>query len=275
MAPTLPRAALPSSLQSSARDLPDLDRLVRAPGGLRACAYLRRRGANVVGAQSEIGEDAVGGPSRRLQRPRMRRGEKDRWRALDPRQMRGGGAERRRLTLQQRLDEGDAVRELFRLRLGEADVPGAAVPGADAEHRASIRHMVERGDRRRAHGRMPRQEIGHAERDPRPLRGARDDRRRHPRVHGIAGRVGDADHRVAVAVRAFGELLAKVERVGPEEETDLHLDPAFSSRCWTFRNAAAGTISKCLCIEKVTAVASALPGSPATPGTASRASRSR
>jgi hypothetical protein len=47
----------------------------------------------------------------------MRGGKKDRRRALDPGQMRGGGAEARGLALQQRLDEGDALGELFRVRL--------------------------------------------------------------------------------------------------------------------------------------------------------------
>src|SRR4029079_17697128 len=84
--------------------------------------------------------------------------------------------------------------------------------------------MIERSDRSRAHRRMPRQDIGHADCDPRLLGGARDERCRPPGIHGVAGRVGDADHCIAIAVGALRELFAEVEGGGPKEETDLHLD---------------------------------------------------
>src|SRR5215471_7099958 len=114
--------------------------------------------------------------------------------ALAPAQMCARLAKGRRRALQQRLDEGYAFRQLVRARFCQSHILGAAVSSADAEHGACIRDVV-----------------------------ARDHRRRHPGIHGISRRVGNADHGVAVAVGALGELLAKVEGVGPEEETNLHL----------------------------------------------------
>src|SRR5258708_11503219 len=99
---------------------------------------------------------------------------------------------------------------------------GAAMSGADAEHGASVRDVVERGDRGGADGGMAADEIGDADRNARAAAGACDNRRRHPGIHGIARRVGDADHGVAVAVGALGEPLAQLGRVGPEEEANLH-----------------------------------------------------
>src|SRR5262249_28984229 len=78
-----------------------------------------------------------------------------------------------------------------------------------------------------AEGGMPGREVGDAERDARPPRGPRHHRRRHPGVHRVARRVGDADHGVAVAIGPLGERLAELEGVGPEEEANLHLALAF------------------------------------------------
>jgi len=137
--------------------------------------------------------------------------------------MRARPAKGRGRAFQQRLDEGDPFRQLVRARLRQSDILGAAVSSADAEHRASIRDVVERGDRGRADRGVPGDEIGDAERNARTPRDARDHRRRHPRVHGVSRRVGNADHGIAVAVGALGKLIAKIEGVGPEEETNLHL----------------------------------------------------
>src|ERR1043166_6163285 len=230
MAPTLPRATSRSSLQSSAA----ICQISTSSGDRPAAAAPLRVWAwggwvfSVLTPKSTKTPTRVGGAARRLERARMGSRQKHRRRTLDPRQMRGGGAQRCGLACEQRLDEGDAFAEFLGVRLRQADVARAAVPGADAEQRASVRHLIERRDRRRAYGRMARQEIGHAQRDPRPARGERNDRRRHPGVHGVAGRVGDADHGIAVAVGALGKLWAKLGRVRPEEETDLHWECAFN-----------------------------------------------
>src|SRR5262245_49034286 len=73
---------------------------------------------------------------------------------------------------------------------------------------------------------MPGEQNGDADGNARAARDARDHRRRHPGIHGVSRRVGNADHGIAVAIGALGKLLAQVERVGPEEETNLHV--AFS-----------------------------------------------
>lgn len=132
---------------------------------------------------------------------------------------------------QKLLDERDAVGEVFCCGLRQSDVLRAAMAGANAEHGTAVRDMVERGNRRGADCRMTRQEIGDAKSNPRPLRGTCNHRRRHPGVHRISGRIGDADHCIAMAVGALGEPFAKVESIGPEEEPDLHLEPAFGVDC--------------------------------------------
>ena len=182
---------------------------------------------DIVGAKTEIGEYAVRRAARGLQRARMRRGEEHGRRPLDPRQMGGRSAQRCRFALQQRLDECHTVGELRRLRFGQPDVAGTAVPGANPERGAAVRDQVERGNRRSAHRRMPRQQIGDTDRNPRTLRGARHQRRGDPGIHGIPWGVGDADHGVAVAVGALGEPFTQIGRIGPEKEAYLHLDPAF------------------------------------------------
>ena len=204
-------------------DLPDLDLARRAASVLRAGEDMRLRILDILGRQPVVGENAVGGLSRGLQRLGMRGGKKDRGRALDPRQMCACRAERGRLALQQGLDEGHAFREILGAGLRQSHVLGAAVTGADAEHRAAVGDVIERCDRRRAHRGMPGEEIGDAERDPRALRGAGHHRGRYPRVHRVSGRIGDADHRVAVAVCALSEFFAQIEVIRPEEETNLHL----------------------------------------------------
>ena len=204
-------------------DLPDLDLVRRAARVLRAGEDVRFRILDILGRQAVVGEHAVGGLPRGLQRLGMRGGEKDRGRALDPWQMCACRAERGRLALQQGLDEGHAFGEILGARLRQAHILGAAVAGADAEHRAAVGDVIERGDRRRAHRGMPGEEIGDAERDPRALRGAGHHRGRYPRVHRVSGRIGDADHRVAVAVGALSEFFAQIEVIRPEEETNLHL----------------------------------------------------
>ena len=204
-------------------DLPDLD-LFRGPARiLGAGEDLRLRIVNIVGRQAIVSEYAIGGLPRRLQGLGVRGGEKDRRRAFDPWQMRACRAEGCRRARQQRLDERDSFRQILGARLRESDVLGAAVAGADAEHGATVGDVIERGDRGRAHRRMTGQQIGDANSHSRALGGARDQRGRHPRIHRIAGRVGDADHRIAVAVRALGKLFAEIEVVRPEEETNLHL----------------------------------------------------
>src|SRR6516162_3255448 len=205
------------------RDLPNLEVVACAAGGFGSGEDVRARIADVVSGEAIIGERAVGGPASSLQRLRMRGGEKDRRRALDPRQMRACRAKGRGLTLQQRLDERHALRELARARLRQPDILGAAVAGTDAQHGASVRHVVKRGDRGRGDRGMPGEQIGDADRNARAARGARDHRRRHPWIHGVSRRVGNADHGIAVAIGALGELLAQVKRVGPEEETNLHV----------------------------------------------------
>src|SRR5262249_27584941 len=65
-------------------------------------------------------------------------------------------------------------------------------------------------------------EIAHAHGDPGPPRLSRQERRRHPRVHRVAGRVGDSDHVVAEAVRRLCHCFHERDVVGPEEEADLH-----------------------------------------------------
>src|SRR5262245_6530367 len=205
------------------RDLPNLDVVARAAGGFGAGGDVRSRIADVVSGEAIVGEHAVGGPASGLKRLRMGGGEKDRRRALVPRQMRARPAKARGRALQQRLDEGYPFRELARARLRQPDILGAAVAGADAQHGASVRHMVERGDRGRGDRGMAGKQISDADRNARAARDTRDHRRRHTWIHGVSRRVGNADHGIAVAVGALGKLLAQIERVGPEEETDLHV----------------------------------------------------
>jgi hypothetical protein len=69
--------------------------------------------------------------------------EKHGWCALDPRQMRGCAGKRRRLSPQQRLDEGYPVGEFMRTGRRKPHILGAAVAGANAEHRAAIREIIE------------------------------------------------------------------------------------------------------------------------------------
>src|SRR5215467_5244133 len=195
-----------------------------------AAGEMHARFADIVSGEPVIDEHAVGGSPGRLQRLGMGGGEKHRRRALDPRQMRVRAAKVSRLAAQQRLDEGDAVRELVGARFRKAHVLGAAVAGADPEQRAPVREEIERGDRGRADGGMTGQQIGHAERNARAAAAARHDCRRDPRVHGVSRRVGDADHGVAVAVGALGEPLAKLRRVRPKEETNLHSPSACNER---------------------------------------------
>src|SRR5262249_20312475 len=82
--------------------------------------------------------------------------------------------------------------------------------------------MIERRNRCGADRGVAAQEIGHADRDAGVCRRPRNERRRDPWVHRIAGRVGNADHRIAVAVGARGHAFDKIERVRPEEKADLH-----------------------------------------------------
>src|SRR5436305_11846161 len=98
------------------------------------------------------------------------------------------------------------------------------MPGAEAEYGSAVREVVEGGDRGRADGGMAADEIGDADGNARAAAGAGDDRRRHPGVHGVARRVGDADHGIAVPVRALSEPLAQLGRVRPEEEAKLTKD---------------------------------------------------
>ena len=98
---------------------------------------------------------------------------------------------------------------------------------ADPKHRATVRDVIERSYRSGADCRMPGQQIGDAERHLGPLRSTRNHRCRDPGIHGVSWRVGDADHCVAIAVRALGELFTEVKSVGPEEEPDLHQKAAF------------------------------------------------
>jgi len=51
----------------------------------------------------------------------------------------------------------------------------------------------------------------------------RHHRGRHPWVQLRCRRVGNADHDVAVAVRALRQLFAEIERIGPEKETNFHV----------------------------------------------------
>src|SRR6516165_11171204 len=113
-------------------DLPNLDVVARAAGGFGSGGDVRSRIADVVSGEAIIGEHAVGGPAGGLQRLRMRGGEKDRRRALDPRQMRARPAKGRGRALQQRLDERHTFRELALARLRQSDILGAAVSSADA-----------------------------------------------------------------------------------------------------------------------------------------------
>src|SRR5262249_54756836 len=156
------------------RDLPNLEVVDRAAGDLGADHDVLARLADVVAAEAVIDEHAVSAAPGCLQRLWMRGGEKYRWYALDPRQMCARSGKRRRLPAQQRLDEGDAIRELVRARLREPHVLGAAVSGADAEQGAPVRDVVERGDRGRADGGMAADQIGDADRNARAARTERN-----------------------------------------------------------------------------------------------------
>src|SRR5262245_21032040 len=79
---------------------------------------------------------------------------------------------------------------------------------------------------------MTTEQIGDADRHACAPAAASDDRGRHPGIHGISRRVGNADHGIAIAVGAMSEPLAQFRRVGPEEETYLHVAvPASVSAC--------------------------------------------
>jgi hypothetical protein len=113
----------------------------------------------------------------------------------------------------------DSFAQLGRGRLGGPEIARAAVAHADAEHRAAGRQQVDRGDRRRRDRGMSRHEVGHAHGHARAAHVLGQDRRRHPRIHRDARRVGDADHVVAERVRGLGHRTHQRDVVRPEEET--------------------------------------------------------
>ena len=59
--------------------------------------------------------------------------------------------------------------------------------------------------------------------DARLASDAASNRGGNPRIHCVARRVRNADHVIAVTVRAFGKLLDQLRCIGPEEKADLHV----------------------------------------------------
>jgi hypothetical protein len=95
-------------------------------------------------------------------------------------------------------------------------------PGAETEYDPTGRQHVERGDRRHRDGRVARREIAHTQRYARALARLRHQRSRDPGVHGVARRVGNADHVVTQALGALGNTPDEIGNEGPEQEPDAH-----------------------------------------------------
>jgi hypothetical protein len=102
---------------------------------------------------------------------------------------------------------------------------------------------------------MPREQVGDAQRYARLPAGARQQRCGQPRIHRVARRIGNSDHRITITIRTLRQLLAKLERIRPKEKTDLHLvrahfilPPAhsrrFASAFLTARTAAEGRLCR-------------------------------
>ncbi|HUH84918.1 MAG TPA: hypothetical protein VLX85_09915 [Stellaceae bacterium] len=100
---------------------------------------------------------------------------------------------------------------------------------ADAQHGSAGCQEVERGDCGGGNGRRSRFEIGNAKRDPGSLHTLGGERRRDPWIHGVAGRISDPDHVVAIAFGGIGHGSDHLDAVGPEEEADLHGCPPVRS----------------------------------------------
>ena len=132
-------------------------------------------------------------------------------------------AERCRLSGRQRLYEAYPVVELGQIGAGQSQIPRTAVSRAQPQHHAVRGKQLQRRDGGGRNRRMARRQVGDAERYPRLPHVAGDDRGGDPRVHRVARRIGDADRVIAPTVGGCRHPPGQLGRVGPEEETDLHL----------------------------------------------------
>ncbi len=137
--------------------------------------------------------------------------------------MRRCSFERRGFAPQQRLDEGDALPELLRGRIATAEVLRSTVARTDAENGAALDDLIDRGDRSGADSGVAGHNVCHAKRHARLFGHARREGCGNPGIHRFPRRIGDADHIVAISVRAIGKVFDQSGIVGPEEEADFHI----------------------------------------------------
>ena len=198
----------------------------RRPASTAPPPWLRAASAPARAARAPV----RGRSSRRRRRPppppreapRPRRGGIDGNAALHPRQVRGAP----------RHDAGSPPRTVrrnvtpSRSACGPVGAPPTlATPLCPAPMPRTVRPMrgdVHRGRRRGGDGGMTSHEVGHAGGEPDARGGGGGEGHGHPRIHGVARRVGDADHVEAELFPEARQARGVLGRVRPEEEAEAH-----------------------------------------------------
>jgi hypothetical protein len=175
---------------------------------------------DVILAQAEIKKNTIRGASGCRQTERVRSRETPLW-LRDPRQMRRCFFERRGFARSNVLMKVTPSR----LLRGKLLRPGFFVHCGPHRCRngAALDDLIDRGDRSGADSGVAGHNVCHAKRHARLFGHARREGCGNPGIHRVPRRIGDADHIVAISVRAIGKVFDQTGIVGPEKEADFHI----------------------------------------------------